>query len=213
MPKSQEDASALAFVPRLTVEKLRAWVCLPARHSSKKTRIKARLPFPQPPQLVMPTLSCPHIAVASHSSSALLTTGVIPPSQTRSSSASTSAVHLRGGGRKKVRPLADDERVPKWTWFFAGGVGPPATGKQLRKWKAREQAVKERRKAQQAAAGGLFPALKALFKGQPKNKSSWDKSSKSKPKTEMSGGNGAAAETAEPATGDAAGADAAAAEG
>ena len=57
---------------------------------------------------------------------------------------------LRGGGdgadRRKSKRLADDERVPATTWYFAGGRGPPPTGKQLRDRKAKGEAYIQRKR-------------------------------------------------------------------
>ena len=57
-------------------------------------------------------------------------------------------LRLRGGAgsakdRKSAR-LEDNQRVPAGVWFFAGKMGPPPTGEQLRKRKAKEEAYVER---------------------------------------------------------------------
>ena len=62
---------------------------------------------------------------------------------------------LRGGAgsakdRKSVR-LEDSARVPAAVWFLAGKVGPPPTGKQLRKRRAKEEAYVERRQEEAEA--------------------------------------------------------------
>lgn len=57
---------------------------------------------------------------------------------------------LRGGGdgadRRKSGRLADDKRVPGVMWYFAGGRGPPPTGKQLRERKAKQEAYVQRKR-------------------------------------------------------------------
>ncbi|KAI4225181.1 MAG: hypothetical protein L6R40_008382 [Gallowayella cf. fulva] len=40
--------------------------------------------------------------------------------------------------------LADDERVSRFLWFMAGGMGPPPMGAALKGWKAKDRAVKKR---------------------------------------------------------------------
>lgn len=46
-------------------------------------------------------------------------------------------LHLRGGGF--IKRLPSNERVPRLTWFLAGGVGKPPTGAELREWKRRDR--------------------------------------------------------------------------
>ncbi|KAH0534206.1 hypothetical protein FGG08_007203 [Glutinoglossum americanum] len=41
-----------------------------------------------------------------------------------------SPLRLRGGG--DVKRLEDDERIPKWAWFFSGGTGRPPTAGEVR---------------------------------------------------------------------------------
>lgn len=196
MRRLQQERSAMASISTTTFERLRAWCCCPVRHSSNGTRGKTPILLPQLPKLVMPTLTYPRIAASG-------TTAVSTARDSRACCTPTSGLHLRGGARRKVRPLADEERLPGWLWFFAGGVGPGPTGKQLRKWKTQERAAKERRRAQRPG-GGLLPALKALFKGKaPEKGSATPKTSKSKSEPPMmSGGNGGTGETAEGGTGE-----------
>ena len=68
---------------------------------------------------------------------------------------SSPALKLRGGGgtangRKSSR-LADDARVPASVWFFAGKMGPPQTGKELRDRRAKEEAYVKRMQAEREA--------------------------------------------------------------
>ncbi|KAI9811692.1 MAG: hypothetical protein M1826_003103 [Phylliscum demangeonii] len=78
-------------------------------------------------------------------------------------------VPLRGGAHPKRRPLGDDERVPGLMWWFAGGMGKPPTGAQLRSMKRRRELRSEREGAARAAKGdGVFGTLRrALFGRKP----------------------------------------------
>ena len=52
------------------------------------------------------------------------------------------------------------------TWFFAGGMGPPPTGKQLRAWNSKKRAMKQRKAEEREAKklrGGFFQRLKGMF--------------------------------------------------
>lgn len=75
---------------------------------------------------------------------------------------------LRGGGdpaegRKSAR-LADDARVPAAMWYFAGGRGPPPTGKQLRDRKAKQEAYVQRKREEGEAKKAAREAARELKK-------------------------------------------------
>ena len=56
--------------------------------------------------------------------------------------------NLRGGLAKRVHlKLADDERVPKFIWYTAGGMGRSPTGKGVKDWKRRADAQKAKENA------------------------------------------------------------------
>ena len=56
--------------------------------------------------------------------------------------------HLRGGFAKRLTlQIEDDERVPKFIWYTAGGMGRPPTGKGVKEWKRRHEAQKAKEKA------------------------------------------------------------------
>ena len=66
---------------------------------------------------------------------------------------------LRGGaGAAKSKRLDDDERVPPAVWFFAGKMGPPPTGKQLRDRREKEEAYVERKREERKAKRELKKA-------------------------------------------------------
>ncbi|KAG7007309.1 oligouridylate-binding protein 1 [Physcia stellaris] len=72
---------------------------------------------------------------------------------------SGTVLKLRGGGdradRRKSDRFADNERVPRVMWYFAGGTGPPPTGKQLRERKAKREAyVQRKREGEEAKKAG-----------------------------------------------------------
>lgn len=46
-------------------------------------------------------------------------------------------LHLRGGG--SIKRLPSNERVPRLTWFLAGGVGKPPTGAELRNFNRQDR--------------------------------------------------------------------------
>lgn len=77
----------------------------------------------------------------------------------RNHEVSDTVLKLRGGGDgadgRKFHRFADNERVPAVMWYFAGGTGPPPTGKQLRERKAnREAYVQRKREAGEAKKAG-----------------------------------------------------------
>lgn len=62
---------------------------------------------------------------------------------------------LRGQRGNNKRRLPDNERVPKSVWYFAGGVGKPPTGAQMREWKRRDRERRARREEARAEGGGF----------------------------------------------------------
>lgn len=83
-----------------------------------------------------------------------------------SAASSTLHLHLRGGARRKRRPLGQDEQVPGLLWWLAGGMGPPPTGKQLKEMNKRKREAQKRRwEAKQARGGGFFSTLKKILMG------------------------------------------------
>ncbi|KAL8824031.1 MAG: hypothetical protein Q9191_005354 [Dirinaria sp. TL-2023a] len=66
-------------------------------------------------------------------------------------------ISLRGGGDNGGngrRRLGDEERVNRALWFFAGGVGEPPTGQELREWKRKYGEQKQRRRTEKQAKQG-----------------------------------------------------------
>lgn len=88
------------------------------------------------------------------------------------SSAPSPRLHLRGGAWPRRR-LGDDERVPATLWWFAGGMGKPPTGKQLRAMKKRKREMERKRQEARAARrqrGGFFQRLKDILIGKGRSR-------------------------------------------
>lgn len=64
-------------------------------------------------------------------------------------------LRLRGG--TSTNRLGDDERTPRRIWHFAGGVGKPPTGRELRAWKRRDREQLKKRTGK--SSEGFFAAL------------------------------------------------------
>lgn len=82
------------------------------------------------------------------------------------------------GRRSGRRRLEDAEQVPGWLWFFAGGRGKPPTGGQLREWKMRDRAWRERTEYK----GELWRELWRTSMG------AWGKKGRKRRKEDASGG-------------------------
>ncbi|KAI9789233.1 MAG: hypothetical protein M1833_002442 [Piccolia ochrophora] len=97
------------------------------------------------------------------------------------------SVTLRGGGGKKVKPLADDEKPPKLLWYLSGRKGHRKTGANLRKEK--ENRLKAEKKwwekrgmdVDPAKAGTGFPMMGLLVVALLKGKKKPDKEAGKKP--------------------------------
>lgn len=76
-------------------------------------------------------------------------------------------MNIRGGAG--TRRLADDEHIPRTLWFFAGGVGRPPTGAEMRDWKRRDR---EWKAAHPEKAGFWGTFKRALFGGRGRQKES-----------------------------------------
>lgn len=96
-------------------------------------------------------------------------------------------LRLRGGASKKR--LGDDERVPRLTWYFAGGVGKPPTGRELREWKRKDREQNKKRTGK-SEEGFLAAFIRAMGSRRKSDKKKGTPNTGGQ-QTQMTGGGGA----------------------
>ena len=84
--------------------------------------------------------------------------------------------HLRRGFAERLTlQIEDDERVPRFIWYTAGGMGRPPTGKGVKEWKRKHEAQKAKEKADVKARNTARKERKVKAKGDEAEGSFWKK--------------------------------------
>ena len=136
--------------------------------------------------LAFPNLTCPHtstkipIPLIPPHLSASLSRRPIHHISSHSSLPKANSLSLRGG---KLKPLADNERIPASLWYLSGQRGKPPTAAEFREWRAKnkekvkaleKQKAEGKKKEKKKEDGGKRGWFGGFGKGKGKSKTDTD---------------------------------------